>query len=178
MITVRRGEIEDAVALAQLDYDTGIATYSGILPAKAMAERSTVEERIPRFQIRLTDPEMAVFVADDETQGIVGYVRAGLNRDGFAAYTGKIFAFYILESRQRQGIGRRLFTTAVDWLIANGHNSLCLQVYGELPSTAFYERLGGELIDYSKNESDIPTRVYGWSNLAASGLIAPRNATC
>jgi Acetyltransferase (GNAT) family. len=49
-----------------------------------------------------------VYVAENKSGKIVGFAAGGRERMGKYMYQGELFAIYILEEYQRQGIGRQL----------------------------------------------------------------------
>jgi GNAT superfamily N-acetyltransferase len=83
-------------------------------------------------------------VAEDHAGNIVGFASGGPERSGDPVYTGEVYAIYLLERWQGQGIGRQLTITLVRQLIQRGFTSLLIWVLADNPSRRFYEALGGQ----------------------------------
>lgn len=115
-------------------------------------------------------PDTFVLVAEDESGTIVGFVSGGRERSGDTTYTGELYAIYLLEPFQGQGIGRQLTVALVRSLIEAGIPSLLLWVLAENPSRRFYEALGGQPV-YEKMVTIGGTPLlevgYGWREARA-----------
>lgn len=59
-------------------------------------------------------------------------------------FDGEIYAIYLLQECQGQGLGRRLMKTAMEDMRARGWKTAYVWVLRDNPSSAFYERLGGQ----------------------------------
>jgi GNAT superfamily N-acetyltransferase len=82
-------------------------------------------------------------VAQDE-KSIVGFASGGPERSGHLHYDGELYAIYILDAYQCQGIGRELVSRVAERLLEQGMESLVVWVLAVTPSRRFYERLGGK----------------------------------
>jgi GNAT superfamily N-acetyltransferase len=72
---------------------------------------------------------------------LVGYLAGHLTtRFGKDA---EIENFYVLRSRQRQGIGSALLRRFTAWLAEQGARSLCVGIFRDNPYQAFYLKYGG-----------------------------------
>jgi ribosomal protein S18 acetylase RimI-like enzyme len=80
-------------------------------------------------------------------------------------YSGQVYAIYLLESWQGQGIGRQLTITLVRQLIQRGFTSLLIWVMADNPSRRFYEALGGQRVRERREMAggvEVMDVAYGW----------------
>lgn len=79
-----------------------------------------------------SDPDNIILVAEDESQGIVGYIRLQTQIDYFSGekhgYIANIAVDKVFEGL---GIGRRLLATAEKWSQEKGYDKLKLHVFAE-----------------------------------------------
>jgi L-amino acid N-acyltransferase YncA len=76
-----------------------------------------------------------------------------------------VYAIYLLESWQGQGIGRQLTITLVRQLIQRGFTSLLIWVLADNPSRQFYEALGGQQVHERLQMTggvELMDVAYGW----------------
>jgi len=167
--SVRAATPADAEQIARVHVLSWQATYKGLIPDKFLAELS-VERRAAQWHAALTQHQQTnfLFVAETDADGVVGFVASGLERQGRKAYTGEIYAIYILKQSQGQGIGRLLFEAAVADLKQRGQTSMLLWVLADNTSRGFYERMGGMLLDEKDIEIGgvvLKEVAYGWSKI-------------
>jgi len=146
-VLLRDARCEDAHGIAVVHVASWQTTYSKILPAPFL-EQLAVEPR-ERYWASLlcSDPRFEplhfMIVAEDNGQ-IVGFATGGAERSGKYPYMGELYALYLLDSYQRQGIGRRLVAQIASRMAQIEMNSMLVWVLTENPSREFYEHLGGE----------------------------------
>ena len=85
-------------------------------------------------------------VAVSELGEIVGFADGGRERTRNSTYKGELYAIYILESHQRQGIGTRLTQLIVQRLAEINLNSLLVWVLENNPFCKFYRDLSGQKV--------------------------------
>ena len=141
-IRIRQAVDSDARGIGRVHIDSWRATYSGIVPAEHLAGLD-YDERAARWHRILADRRQNAFVAEAADGRIVGFASGGPERSGDAAYPGELYALYIDESRQRQGLGRRLVAALGGWFLSRGWHSMLTWVLAENPSRGFYDALGG-----------------------------------
>jgi GNAT superfamily N-acetyltransferase len=96
-----------------------------------------------------TDAEQLILVA--ETDGvIVGFATGGKEREGRKDADSELYAIYLLQTWQRQGLGARLTVKLAEWLASKGFRCMDVWVLERNPSPLFYERLGGALLPNTK----------------------------
>jgi ribosomal protein S18 acetylase RimI-like enzyme len=106
-----------------------------------------------------------VYVAEDDAGNIIGFASGGPERSGDPVYSGQVYAIYLLESWQGQGIGRQLTITLVRQLIQRGFTSLLIWVMADNPSRRFYEALGGQQVRERRDMTggvEVRDVAYGW----------------
>ena len=160
--------MRDAPAIARIHIDTWRSTYRGIVPDEYLSNLS-YERRQQVWESALRDPKtQSVFVAEDDTNGIVGFAASGQARGMGETFDGELYAIYVLQSAQGKGIGRSLVLSAARDLKAHGFRSMLVWVLEGNPYKRFYERLGGELVAARGIEiggKSLKELGFGWKNL-------------
>lgn len=167
-ILIRKARLEDAPAITRVHVDSWRSTYAGIVSAEYLAAISS-EKRETMWRSLLSDPAGTDFICVAETPagGVVGFASSGPQRGQIEGYAGEIYALYLLQNHQRQGLGRLLFNAAAADLRQRGLNSLMLWVLAENPSRKFYEALGGQALCAEEIElggQRLMEVAYGWKN--------------
>ncbi|XOZ32785.1 GNAT family N-acetyltransferase [Halomonadaceae bacterium KBTZ08] len=169
--SVRRAVLDDVPAIASVHVAAWQSAYAGILPDEVLAALS-VENRAAMWEKVLAEESDAkhLFVAESADAGIVGFAALGPEGSGQSDYESELYAIYILEAYQRQGIGLALFQAAVNALLADGFRSMIVWVLADNTARYFYEALGGSQAA-RRTVSVADTRYseigYGWAPLTA-----------
>ena len=166
---IRRALPSDAPGIARVHVESWRSTYVGIVPDDYLASLDCRErERIWRRLI--ADDGQVTYVAQHKRVGIVGFVNGGSAREDDMAYTGELYAIYLLEQQQqqRQGIGQRLVAELCSWFLSEGLTSMYTWVLEENTSRRFYESLAG--IEFKRQTITIGGRdvvevAYGWDDI-------------
>jgi GNAT superfamily N-acetyltransferase len=163
---IRTATIADVAAIARVHVESWRTTYKGILPDDYLADLG-YEQREPLWRRILSKPgrQRLVYVAEDSPGNIVGFASGGRERSGDPVYTGELYAIYLLEGWQRQGIGRQLAVAVVRRLIQRGLRSLLIWVLAQNPSRRFYEALGGRQVREkleTRGDVQLVEIAYGW----------------
>ncbi|MEG4088464.1 GNAT family N-acetyltransferase [Microcoleus sp. Pol12B4] len=168
---VREAKIADAPAIARVNLDTWRTAYRKIVPTDYFAQLS-YEKAESRWQEILTNVKntgVFVCVAENDSGQIVGFAAGGGERTGKYVYKGELFAIYILEEYQRQGIGRQLVRTVATKLAELSLSSMLVWVLGDNSAYRFYELLGGEKVDErqtSRAGVTLKEIAYVWKDIA------------
>jgi GNAT superfamily N-acetyltransferase len=167
-VIIRPAQLPDAEAIARVQVDTWRTAYKGIMPENFLADLS-YEQNIKRWQNILADPNPNRFgyVAESDSETIVGFALGGAERNGDPDYVGELYAIYLLESFQRQGIGRRLIATLAQRLVGAGLPSLLVWVLEGNPCRGFYEMLGGKHLRQklvTVGGAQLVEIAYGWQD--------------
>lgn len=146
-MVVREGNKDDAKGVAKVHVDSWRSTYNGIISDQFLNNLS-YEKSEKRFRDKVFSPNSSeyVFVAENNQKDIVGFVIGGRNRTEHSNYDGEIYAIYILEEYQKQGIGTKLINAMKEQFIKIGINTYVIWVLIDNPSKHFYEKIGGELV--------------------------------
>ena len=168
---VREAKIADAPAIARVNVDTWRTAYRKIVPADYLANLS-YEKRESNWQEILSNVKKTgdfVCVAENDSGEIVGFAAGGGERTGKYVYQGELFAIYILEEYQRQGIGRQLVGSVARKLAELSLNSMLVWVLGDNSACRFYEFLGGEKVEEEQTSRAgviLKEIAYGWKDIA------------
>jgi len=167
---VRPAVVTDARAIAEVHVGSWKTTYKGIFPDHVLNGLS-VEQRAHLWTQTLTTPEQGVitFVGCDAAGKVVGFVCGGRERTGRLGCDGELHAIYLLQSVQRQGLGRLLVDRFVRELKSRGFASMAVWVLARNPFRKFYEALGGQIIAEQQIEragESFTEIAYGWSDLS------------
>ncbi|CAN5675639.1 GNAT family N-acetyltransferase [soil metagenome] len=165
---IRPAQPDDAVALAKVHVDSWRTTYKGLMPDDYLASLSYAQrEQMWRDILTNSTVSTFVYVAEAAPNQIVGFVSGGPARDG-QTYAGELYAIYLLDNYQRQGIGRQLMLTLLQRLRQEGMISLLLWVLAENPARQFYEAFGGQSIKelvITIGDAQLIEVAYGWPNI-------------
>ena len=148
MIKIRRATIDDIPGITKVHVDAWQTTYKNLLPDPIL-RRQTYERRKQAWTsiFEKSKEPYFHFVAENEEGEIIGFIDGGMERTEKYMIEAEVYAFYILEGSQRQGIGSRLLHTLVSDLKAHGYTSLMVWILEDNPSRKFYEDHNAEIID-------------------------------
>ena len=168
-VTVRAARTDDAPGIARVHVNSWRTTYRGIVPNDYLASLS-YERGQQIWERTLSDPKSKelVYVAEDTSGQIVGFASGGPERENDPVYKGELYAIYILDRYQQQGIGRRLTLAVVDGLAQGGLRSMLVWVLAENPSRRFYEVLGGQPVctrSIAIGGVTLDEIAYGWTDI-------------
>jgi GNAT superfamily N-acetyltransferase len=172
---IRSADISDANAIAKVHVDSWRSTYAGILPDRYLASLSYVKRA--QFWARILSKPNArefIYVVEDIAGEVIGFASAGPERSGSTTYRGELYAIYLLERFQRQGIGRSLIVEVAKKLLEQDISSMLVLVLAENPSQVFYETLGGELLFVKQiwfANKQVVEVAYGWPHLHKLALF-------
>ncbi len=168
--TIRPATLEDAQGIGKVQVDSWRSSYKGLI-ADAFLATLSPERRAQVWSQNLTSPHNGSFldVAETSPGEIVGFVSAGPEREGDPIYKGELYAIYLYQQVQRQGLGRKLMDSVMRGLLERGFSSMLLWVLKDnLPARKFYEAVGGKSLREKPVEIGSQTLIevaYGWKNL-------------
>jgi ribosomal protein S18 acetylase RimI-like enzyme len=167
---IRKATASDAPAIARVHVDTWRTTYRGIVPDEALANLS-YERREQVWRVAAAQSGQGgrgLFVAEDAGQ-IVGFASGGPERTGDALHKGELYAIYVLQASQGQGIGRLLAQQVGEALVSAELSTMLVWVLAANGGARrFYEGLGGRLVREQSVEVlgvTLPEVAYGWQDL-------------
>ena len=164
---IRQATPADAKGIAKVHVDSWRTTYKEMFPAEYL--QSLSYERREELWNEVI-PNGYVFVVENEQGDIVGFSSGGRERTGnYPGYEGELYAIYILQEYQGNGIGRKLVMPLTEVFKKEGIHSMIVLVLEENPSKYFYESLGAIEIDRLSDtiaEKEVIELVYGWKNVS------------
>ncbi len=172
---IRAANPADAGAMAKVHVDTWRTTYAGIVPAEYLSGLS-YENRKSMWLSSLETNRWAVanFVAEADNGEIVGFVAAGPESEGDQTYKGELYAIYIFQQHQYQGVGRGLVSAVAKQMLVDGIRSMLVWVLEDNHQACrFYESLGGEKVGRKTIEIggiDLIEVSFGWKDIAELAL--------
>ena len=153
-VTVRQARLEDAPTIAAVHVDSWHTTYLGLFPQSAI-DAQTVERRLALWTHALQMPSAAraLYVAASGDE-VVGFASVGAFRCEGPSIEGEgeLHAIYLRRDAQRSGIGRKLFDEGARWLRRAAFNGMRCRVVRGNPASAFYQRLGGQVVSSANVE--------------------------
>jgi ribosomal protein S18 acetylase RimI-like enzyme len=163
---IREANLADAPAIAKVHVDTWRTTYSNLMPAKFLADLS-YEERETKWVKIFSNiaQDNFTYIAEDGIGQVIGFANGGKERTGDRIYQGEMYAIYILEKYQRQGLGYRLVSTIATRLMQSDISSMLVWVLADNPAAHFYQSLGGQQVYQKQIEIATVQLVevaYGW----------------
>jgi L-amino acid N-acyltransferase YncA len=171
MVSIRRATERDAVAISHVHVNSWRTTYAGIVPQQYLATLNETE-RVPLWQEWLTR-DIQVYIAELDGK-VVGFISGGPIREPLHSYDAELFAIYLLQHAQQQGIGTALLRELATSLMSKGFTSMTVWVLERNPSKHFYVKSGAQLITSKEIEiggAMLSEVVYGWPALEAIGSL-------
>jgi ribosomal protein S18 acetylase RimI-like enzyme len=172
MISIRAATEHEAAAISHVHVQSWRTTYAGIVPEEYLATLNEAE-RVLLWREWLTR-DIAVYIADLDGE-IVGFISGGAIRERVQTYDAELYAIYLLEKAQRQGIGRALLKELAESLSGQGFTSMIVWVLEKNPSRHFYVRTSARIVatkDIQIAGVTLSEVSYGWSDLQA--IISPK----
>ncbi|MSP52517.1 MAG: N-acetyltransferase [Alphaproteobacteria bacterium] len=173
-VRVRRADFNDAGAIGRVHIESWRSSYRGILPGEYLDGMSDVRHAAMWSDVLNKQPaNRATFVADSNSEGIVGFADCAPERSGIAQ-AGEITAIYLLPAWQRKGLGRGLVANAARHLAAHEFEHLVIRALRENPWRKFYETIGGTLAgerDIKFAGENLKEVNYVWNDIAEILLI-------
>lgn len=155
-MTIRDATPDDAHAIAAVQVKTWHTTYRGLMP-DSFLDAQTLEGRAAHWQRIFSNPtpHSTTLVAEDDTGRVVGFACGGAQREDDLAHDGELYAIYILDTHQGQGLGRDLTQAIIEHLRGAGFKSMILWVLAANEGARrFYEAIGGEPVLMRKYDLD------------------------
>lgn len=177
--TVRPAVPSDARSLAKVHVQSWQTAYRGIVPDTYLAGLPC---EIPGRELRWLEmftrsPREFAFVAEDTSEGVVGFVRGGRSRPPHFGADGEISALYLLAEHRRRRLGRALVGAIAPALRDAGYRAVVVWVLSENPARRFYELLGGERRGTkwaTIGGRELEETAFVWSDV---GMLLPGSAT-
>jgi GNAT superfamily N-acetyltransferase len=170
---IRQATFGDEVGIAALHMHSWQCSYHSIMPDDILHDL-TPEDRRQQWMDALYDVNQntdrkVLFVVEQQGE-IIGFICGGEARaDKREYYDAELYAIYVEQAHQGQGIGQKLFYALTNWLIEKNFKNMFVWVFADNPFIGFYQKIGGALGDEHRiNESlGMPLKVvhYSWPDL-------------
>lgn len=144
-VKIRRAQPGDQTGIAHVHVESWRSTYKGIVSDKVL-ENLSMEEREKSWK-QAIEMNQILYVALNDKEEIVGFATGGKSRSTEYPYDGELYAIYLLEEYQQQGIGRRLINSISNELKLLNYQSMIVWVLRDNPSKQAYEKLGAKVFD-------------------------------
>jgi GNAT superfamily N-acetyltransferase len=167
MVLIRSATEHDAVSISHVHVNSWRTTYTGIVPDQYLATLNEIE-RVPLWREWLTR-DIRVYIAELDEK-VVGFISGGPIREPVRNYDAELFAIYLLQRAQGQGIGTALLRELAASLISKGFTSMAVWVLEKNPSKHFYVKSGAQLETSKEIEiggAKLSEVAYGWPALDA-----------
>ena len=178
--TFREATPSDASAIARVHVASWRTTYNGIVSDDYLTNLSE-SDRERMWLGAISDEGHMTFIYVAESEGdTVGFASAGPERTQDPDYQGELYAIYLLEPYQRQGIGTRLITCVVHRLLERGCGSMLVWVLANNPYWRFYDKLGGKPVREQMltiGDQRLVETAYGWQDLRSLYEQLQKNRT-
>lgn len=166
MVWIRQGKPGDKAAIARVHVDTWKYSYRGLVRQQFLDSLSR-EKAVQTWQKIFAEKNQRqfIFVAEDQKEGIVGFISGGAPRDEEISCDAEIYALYITPHWQGQGLGRKLMEKVISFIEEQGLKSFYLWTLAAGKSRRFYESLGGQWIACKQEvigEVEYPMVGYAW----------------
>jgi GNAT superfamily N-acetyltransferase len=167
MTSIRRATTHDAIAISHVQVQTWRTTYSGIVPDEYLTALNEVE-RVAVWREQLAHG-MLIYVADQAGE-VVGFIGGGPVRESVQTYDAELYAIYLLQRSQGQGIGTALLKQLARSLLNEGFTSMLVWVLEKNPSKHFYTKANAQFVtskDIRIGGALLAEEAYGWPDLSA-----------
>jgi GNAT superfamily N-acetyltransferase len=170
MVLVRAAKEQDASAIAHVHVQSWLTTYSGIVPEDYLASLNEAERALMWRDWLARD--FQVYVAEQDGE-LVGFISGGQIREPLQRYDAELFAIYLLNRAQGQGLGTALLRRLAESLAAKGFKGMTVWVLERNPAVHFYERSGATLVGDKEIEIGgalLREVAFAWPDLAKLAL--------
>lgn len=140
-IDIRKADLKDASAIADVHQEAWRGAYAGIIPHHALTRM--INRRGPDWWANAIRRAATVLVVEIGGK-LAGYATIGRNRARELPQQGEIYELYLRPEYQGIGLGRRLFAEARARLDNSGMRGLVVWALEENSGAlSFYEGAGG-----------------------------------
>ncbi len=140
-IDIRKAEIRDADAIAEVHHEAWRGAYAGIIPHRALT--AMINRRGGEWWANAIRRAATVLVIEIGGK-IAGYATLGRNRARELKQQGEIYELYLRPECQGIGLGTRLFSAARQRLADHGLKGMVVWALEENENAlAFYSGAGG-----------------------------------
>ena len=164
---IRRATEKDLIGIAQVHVETWQSTYKGIIPEDYL-QSLTIENRLKNWQRHLKTLHTATFIAENEAGAVIGFAIGGPEQTSHPLYQAEIYAIYILDTYQRNGVGKQLIKPIAKLFEEKKYPNMIIWALEENSNHLFYQSLGGQIVaskNISINGKVLKEIGYGWDSI-------------
>lgn len=167
---IRKATQDDNLAIRKVQVATWLSTYKGMIPDRILEEIQNPNRPMKPFQ-----PGTRAFVATTEENEVIAFAVGGNARventneqSQTPSENAEIWALYVLQKYQGQGIGKSLLNTFKEEIKPHYKGLIIWVLKANTESRKFYEKMGGQLMSQTKkfhwaNEPVADEVAYRWS---------------
>jgi ribosomal protein S18 acetylase RimI-like enzyme len=169
MLKIVKASLNHAPEIARLQVDGWQSAFKGIVPQNYL-DNMSYEERSERMNNLLSkdSPGFNALVAIEDSGAVVGFSCSGPSRTLVEGFNGELWAIYVNQNRQGQGIGQSLVVKTARSLQGDGLNSMIIWCLADNPYRRFYQKLGGIVVAEKYDPiggATLKQIAYGWADL-------------
>ncbi|MBI3498326.1 MAG: GNAT family N-acetyltransferase [Proteobacteria bacterium] len=145
-IDIREAEFDEAAAIARVQVETWRAAYREIMSSRILEGLNEVRVAAFWAQVLSQDEGRSFILVATVGERVIAFASCGPRQNARAASEGEVYALYVVETMQKQGIGQRLVEASFARLAELGMTSARIWTLRDnRAARLFYERLGGLL---------------------------------
>ncbi len=143
---IRKATVDDAVAIATIQFNGWQHTYKGILDDEFLANMN-FETGCERWKKILAPGGTRAwnYVMENDEGNVVGWTSVADNPDTEMQCKGEMMSLYLLKEYHGKGLGKQLFFYAIESLRIIGIKSFYLYVLAKSPTVKFYRHFKPDL---------------------------------
>jgi ribosomal protein S18 acetylase RimI-like enzyme len=155
-VIVRDATVNDVEALADVHVRTWREAYSGKVSQQYLDQMDPSRRQHGWRQIPQDPGPAATLVAEDESDGVVGFIRVSPSRDPdtVAELVGEVQALYLLPEHWGHGVGQLLMEAGLRRLAEGGYREILLWVLATNDRARRFYEAGGWRADGSTKTDD------------------------
>lgn len=160
-LEIRPATYDDCEYLSILKKEIWETTYRGIYPDEKI-DNYNYKDNEDRFNGFINNKNQQLYVVVDSNK-LIGYIEFGEPFRPFQDYKQEIGLFYIKQEYQRQGIGKKLFDLAYNYIKNLDVDKFFISCHKyNLNAQKFYAKMGGKIvqIDDDSDNDGIPQIKY------------------
>lgn len=148
---IRKAVSTDALGITIVNVYTWKTQYTGLLPDELIDLRiREIKQNSDKIKNRIKNGTKYYVV--EEENCIIGFCSFGESRDEKYKEYGEIYALYLLEGFQGEGLGRKFFDLAISYFKEKGFDKFIVKCLIGNPSEEFYKHMGGKIIGQTQIE--------------------------
>ena len=163
---IRLSNLDDCDELSKLKQKVWNETYRGIYSDEKI-DNFDYQKNSEKFAGIIMDPNVNLYVVEDNNK-LVGYMDYGIPYRPYKDYKQEIGLLYLLKEYQKKGIGKELFTLALNKIIENGYEEFFVSCNKyNMNALAFYKKMGGTVdeVDDDNIDKSIPQVKFIYKNI-------------